>query len=341
MKIHASFRAKGEDRIIDLLNLSKTLRSLPELKSKRAIRFAANGVVEGLSRYAQPGDDCAAFAVESGYQLLAMEGMLPDFVSNHPKSAASSAVMANVSDIAAMGGRATAVVNAYWHHDDFESEKIINSIKKACDRFGVIFSGGHSSIQKGYQPYLAVAIMGHAKKLLSCHHVEAGQRLFLLSDLTGSWFRDLPYWDCVSDKTLEQVRAQWQIPAELAEAELVVAAKDISNGGILGTLLMMLELTGSGATIDMHSLPVPPTTQGNDLLRWLRAFQSFGFLLTVETSKVSQLLNYFKNSHLSCSPIGSINTSGKVQLDYLGQQVEFWDLNKESLTGMGKNHCQV
>ncbi|WVM89251.1 AIR synthase related protein [Halopseudomonas pachastrellae] len=49
--------------------------------------------------------------------MLAIEGMIPRFVEQAPWFAGWSAVMANVSDIAAMGGRATAVVNAYWHHD--------------------------------------------------------------------------------------------------------------------------------------------------------------------------------------------------------------------------------
>lgn len=357
MKVYQSARPKGERLVIDLAELCNELRELPEISSKLAINIAASHVdLDSDSIYAQPGDDCAAIKTGDGYQLLAMEGMLPGFVKTDPKAAAWSSVMANVSDIAAMGGRATAIVNAYWHNNLEESNTLIKHIKRACKVFGVTFAGGHSSINESYTPGLAVSIIGYAKKLLSCHHVKPGQRLFLLSDLTGSWHGDLPYWGCVTNKTDEEIRSQWQIPAELAERELVVAAKDVSNGGILGTLIMMLELSNCGATLDLNAINLPasqPTSHSShisshnntkkskrELLRWLRAFQSFGFLLAVEPEKVSALIQYFQNSHLDCTPIGTVNDGGKIRLDFQSQQAEFWDLNKNTLTGMGKMYQQ-
>ncbi len=320
--------------------LCDELRMLPEIQAKAAIKLAAEFCDDqsGLTleqRYAMPGDDCAAFKIGDGFQLLAMEGMLPEFVRTDPRAAGWSSVMVNISDIAAMGGRPTAIVNAYWHNDEDASAILLKHMKRACDVFGISFAGGHSSIQSGFSANLAVAITGYAKKLLSCHHIKAGQRLFMLTDLTGSWHGDLPYWGCVQGKTQEQIRAQWNLPAELAEAELAVAAKDISNGGLLGTLIMMLELTGCGAIVDLSAIPRPE----GDLFRWLRAFQSFGFLLAVEPEKVSSLLHYFQYSHLSCAPIGSFTGDGKIQLDHLGATAEFWDINKQPLTAMGGGHA--
>ena len=321
-----------------LETLCQDLRELPEIQAKYAIQLAAKQSHEALesetdldSKYALPGDDCAAFATDNGYQLLAMEGMLPKFVELDPSAAGWSSVMVNVSDIAAMGGRAKAIVNAYWHNDDAKSQQLLHHMKRACDAFGITFAGGHSSIKEDYSPNLAVAIMGHANRLLSCHHVKPGQRLFVLSDLTGSWHGDLPYWACIDGKSPQQIRQQWEIPAVLAEEGLAVAAKDISNGGILGTLIMMLELTGCGATLDLNAISTPD----NDLLRWLRAFQSFGFLLAVEPEKVPSLIQFFQNSPLSCAPVGSFNDSGKIILNNTGETAEFWDLKQQSLTGFG------
>jgi AIR synthase-related protein len=328
-----------------LETLCQSLRELPELQAKQAIRLAAEQAAtmpdfqsaDLNTKYAQPGDDCAAFATGDGYQLLAMEGMLPAFVDFDPAAAGWSSVMVNVSDIAAMGGRANAIVNAFWHNDSEKSQALLQQIKRACEVFGIAFAGGHSSIQAHYEPNLAVAITGHAKRLLSCHHVKPGQRLFMLSDLTGSWHGDLPYWACIDGKSPEQIREQWEIPAVLAEQELVAAAKDISNGGILGTLIMMLELTGCGATLDLSAIPKPE----GDLLRWLRAFQSYGFLLAVEPEKVSQLIHFFQNSPLSCVPVGSFNDSGKILLNQAGENAEFWDLKQRSLTGFGHSSADT
>lgn len=321
--------------------LVNELRELPEIKAKEAIRWAAtldhDGELPSLEqRYAMPGDDCAAFKSGSGYQLLAMEGMLPAFVRQDPRAAGWSSVMVNVSDIAAMGGRPTAIVNAYWHNNDEDSQTLLHHMRRACDTFGIAFAGGHSSIDAGYTPGLAVAITGHANALLSCHHLKPGQRLFMLTDLTGSWHGELPYWACVRGKSPEQLRAQWEVPALLAETGLVAAAKDISNGGILGTLIMMLELTGCGASIDLSAIPRPR----GELLRWLRAFQSYGFLLSIEPDRVSALLRYFQNSHLTCQPIGTVTDSGKIFLDHAGSQAEFWDLQHQPLTHMGASNAQ-
>ena len=250
----------------ELESLCDELRASPEFQAKSAIRLASVSYenVPLENRYGMPGDDCAAFAVGDGYQLLAMEGMLPAFVASDSRAAGWSSVMVNVSDIAAMGGRPTAIVNAYWHNDRDQAEELLFHIKRACDAFGIAFAGGHSSLHVQNAPNLAVAITGHANKLLSSHHVQAGQRLFMLTDLNGSWHGEHPYWGCILGKTPEQIKHQWQIPAELAELDLVEGAKDISNGGILGTLVMMLELTGCGADIDLSAIPKPD----NDLIRW-------------------------------------------------------------------------
>ena len=128
--------------------------------------------------------------------------------------------------------------------------------------------------------------------------------------------------------------------AELAEAALAVAAKDISNGGVLGTLIMMLELTGCGASVDLDALPRPDSSlHDGDLLRWLRAFQSFGFLLAVEPSRAGALEQKMAGSHIACQSIGEINNTGQISLGYQGQQDCFWDLNKDALTRMGTHNA--
>ncbi|WP_158972696.1 sll0787 family AIR synthase-like protein [Paraglaciecola sp. L3A3] len=350
----------------ELESLCDNLRQLPEIEAKRSIKIAAahaydktnqasqldsnadsvsneNALANLEELYGLPGDDCAAFSTGDGYQLLAMEGMLPNFVQQDPRAAGWSSVMANVSDIAAMGGRPTAIANAFWHNDTTQSEELIFHIKRACKAFGVKFSGGHSSINPSMQPNLAVAITGYAKKLLSCYHIKPEHKLFMLTDLTGSWHGDLPYWGCVQGKTNEQLQTQWRIPADLAEKDLAVAAKDISNGGILGTLIMMIELTKCGVTINLEDIPAPDKQQN---IRWLRAFQSFGFLLAVPANKVSELNQYFSDSHLTCAEVGTFNNSGKINIQTPNATAEFWDIKQEQLTNMGNapslrsNLCQ-
>jgi hypothetical protein len=58
-----------------------------------------------------PGDDAAVLPQRDGQTLVAGEAMWPPFVERDPYGAGIAAVLANVNDVAAMGGRPEAVVD--------------------------------------------------------------------------------------------------------------------------------------------------------------------------------------------------------------------------------------
>ena len=72
----------------------------------------------------QLGDDCAAIPDGDGYLLLAAEGLWPQLVSQDPWFAGWCAIMVNISDIAAMGGTPTAVVDAGWSQSILSSKPL-------------------------------------------------------------------------------------------------------------------------------------------------------------------------------------------------------------------------
>jgi AIR synthase-related protein len=307
----------------------------PELNAKEDIQSVANTIdnqIPEIDLYSLPGDDCAAIRCSDGYQLLAIEGMLPDFVKHDPWHAGWSSVMANLSDIAAMGGRATAVVNAYWHHDQVEAAQMFKGIQKACEVLGIRLAGGHVSMSSSHQAGLAVAVLGYATHLLSCHHLHPGQCVYMAVDLSGQWHADKPYWNAVTGKPREQIQTMWNLLPEVAESGLVTSAKDISNGGVLGTLLMMLELNKLGATIDLNEIPKPENQV--EIIRWLKAFQSFGFLLAGPPEHATEVEQYFGAHHITCKPIGMITEQPTVVFDYNDASMEFWDLAQKPITGM-------
>ena len=312
------------------------IHALPAMQAKRDIQTVShllvhdNDIHDLTSRYALPGDDCAAIASGAGYQLLAMEGMLPSFVQAAPWFAGWSAVMANVSDIAAMGGRATAIVNAFWHHDADEAFEIMRGIRDACRAYGLILAGGHSSMGAHVSANLAVGIMGYARKLLSTFHVEPDQCIAMAVDLNGLWHANTAYWKSFEGKADKVIRAQLEVIPKLTEAGQLLAAKDISNAGILGTLLMLLETTGCGAEIDLDALPSP---EGVDLLRWLQIFPSYGFLFTLNKTDLPTVIDAFAAKGITCAAIGQTTIDGKVHLTHQGQRAPFWNLRTQPFTG--------
>nr|WP_256581408.1 MULTISPECIES: sll0787 family AIR synthase-like protein [unclassified Pseudomonas] len=257
--------------------------------------------------------------------------MLPAFVAKAPWFAGWSAVMANVSDIAAMGGRATAVVNAYWHHDVDAAAEVLRGVRDACEHYGLLLAGGHTSLAPGSPKALAVAITGIARKLLSTLHVKPGQLLVTVVDLDGEWHPGTTYWKAFEHKDAARLRRQLELLPQLAEDGLLLAARDISNAGLLGSLLMLLEATGSGAYIDLDALPCPAD---GDLERWLLAFPSFGFLLTLDEAHWPTVHGRFANEGLAVAAIGHIDDSGRLDVGVDGERAEFWDFAQAPFTGL-------
>jgi AIR synthase-related protein len=316
-----------------LETLLDELRNTDAMRSKLAIQQPASALCdESCSKddlYALPGDDTAAIRCGDQYQLLAIEGMIPAFVEQAPWFAGWSAVMANVSDITAMGGRAMAVVNAYWHHDAQAASQVMAGMQAACAAYGLIMAGGHTSQAPGHPAALAVAVTGWARSLLSTLHVAPGQVIAMAVDLDGQWHGEAPYWKAFENHSPQRLRDKLEVIPRLAEAGLLQAAKDISNAGILGTLLMLLEPTKCGALIDLSALPRPDAP----LKRWLQVFPSYGFLMTLERKDLATVEAAFAFEGIHCACIGEIDSSTRLQVRQGNEVADFWDLATHPFTG--------
>ena len=92
--------------------LCEALRASRGFTHKRDISSVMRQLAPTLPADIAVGDDCAAIPDGDGYLLFAIEGLVEDFIVRMPWFAGYCGVMVNVSDIYAMGGRPTAVVDA-------------------------------------------------------------------------------------------------------------------------------------------------------------------------------------------------------------------------------------
>ena len=95
--------------------------------------------------------------------------------------------------------------------------------------------------------------------------------------------------------------------------------------GLIGTAMMLCEASGVGARIDVDAIPCPA---GVDLARFLLAFPSFGFVLSVAPDKVGAVLSRFAARDIACAGIGLIDGSRKLRLWRDDDEVEVWDFAK-------------
>jgi AIR synthase-related protein len=316
---------------MSLVELVQTLRANRGVQSKRDIQPLAARLFDASSPI-RNGDDAAAIPDENGYTLLAAEGMLPSFVAQDPWFAGYCAVMVNISDVLAMGGRPLAVVDVLFAGDSGSSAQLLEGMQTAARAFGVPVVGGHTSRLAGPDTYLAAAIVGRARRLITSFAAQPGDVLVAACDLRGSYRSDAPYFDAATQRSPEALRALLPLLPELAEAELVRAGKDVSMAGIVGTLTMLCEGSGVGATLRLSALPRP---QGVSLPRWLCTFPSFGFLLAVAAEHTERVHERFQAAGVASASVGRFQATQRVELEWGEDRAVFWDLAREPLTGFG------
>jgi AIR synthase-related protein len=275
------------------------------------------------------GDDCAALPDGDSYLLLAAEGIMPFLVEEEPWFAGWCAVMVNVSDIYAMGGKPIAVVDTLWSQSVELSQALLAGMQAAAQAYQVPIVGGHTN---GHSPYnaLSVAILGRAQQLITSFDAQPGDCLLMAIDPRGKLHPKYPFWNAATEADPSQLRADLAILPQLAEQNLCNAGKDISMGGVIGTALMLLETSGCGAVLNLDAIP-----QFTDcpLEKWLTCFPSYGFLLSVRPEAVDAVQASFHDRHLVCEEIGIVDATQQLTLRSQTETIVFWDLNHTPLTG--------
>jgi uncharacterized protein len=282
------------------------------------------------------GDDTAAIPDGSGYLLLAAEGLLPALLERDPYFAGWCSVMVNVSDVAAMGGHPLAVIDVYFHANGSDVEAVMRGIREACATYRVPLVGGHTTRSDEGPHALAVSILGRADHLLTSFAAEQGDEVLVAVDLRGAYHGDFPFWNATAGRSPQSLRDDLALFGALADAGDVHACKDVSNAGVAGTLLMLLEASGAGAVLDLDRLPRP---DGVDIGRWLLTFPSYGFVLTTSPARAGAVRERFHERGVACESVGTIDRSLRLRLVAGSRGATLWDLARQPFTGFGSRRA--
>jgi len=281
------------------------------------------------SRLIKNGDDAAAIPDGDGFLLVAAEGMLPRFVQAEPWFSGFCSVMVNISDICAMGGRPLAVVDVLFSGNQTDNGRVLAGMRDASEAFGVPVVGGHTSRLAG-PTALAVAIVGRARRLITSFDARPGQKLVFAVDQRGAYRGPGDNFNAATCATSSELRSRYSLLADLSEGGLVNAGKDVSMAGVLGTLAMLCESSGVGASVELDAIEPP---LGISLERWLTTFPSFGFILAIDDDKLPESLARFGGVGVSAKVIGSVDDSERIQLSLGRETALYLDLAKEAVTG--------
>jgi len=311
--------------VSDAQALAAAVRASPALHAKRDLQLVRRFGTVG------DGDDGALLKHGNEWIVLCGEVILPSFVAAQPRAAGASAVVTNVSDVRAMGGRPRAILDMLVSPDEAHAELVLEGLAWAADLLGVDVVGGHLTI--GGPASLSATCTGIARRPLRAAAARPGDVLLAAFCLEGRYMSDdTDFFTSLRDRAPDRLRTDGESLVEVAEAGLCRAARDVSMPGAAGSLLQMLEAAGCGAVLDVDRLPRPA---GVPIERWLRTFPSFGFLLAAAPEHVAATRRVFVRRGLACAACGHFDDSRALVLEADRERATVWDFATAALTGLG------
>lgn len=276
------FRRLGWQRV-----RATTVAGRPHVRMRRPVgRFAAlvaatkaplGELVAGLAGSgAHVGDDGAP--VPGSDVVAACDAILPAMVERDPEWAGWCGVLVNVNDLAAMGAGPIALLDAVGARDASFAHRVLTGLRAAAGAYGVPVIGGHTQLE--VPASLAVTALGRTTTPVAASGGRPGMAVRLTADLHGTWRPGYTgrQWDSTSTRAPADLRAMVGAIGPRA-AHRPAAAKDVSMAGVVGTLGMLAEASGTGAVLDVAAVPRPA---GATLADWLTCFPGFALLTADE-----------------------------------------------------------
>ncbi len=320
---------------MDIETIASELKNFEGVTRKRQIAGIADILKTVRSEYADCiadiGDDAAIIDIGGDDVILfAADGIWSKMLAD-PWWAGYGAVLVNVNDISAMGGRPIGMVNVLATDDEDTLAELVRGIRDGVAKFGVPMVGGHLHPDTPYTSS-SVAIIGIAKKdsVIRSDSAQAGDAIVLAYDLDGKVGKNSIYsWDTTTMKTPASVREKYMVMQKLGEKHLVTAGKDLSNPGTIGTIGMLLETSKKGASVDLTAIPRP---DGVDFVHWLKIYPATGYVVT--TQNPEECKREFENVGLASEVVGTIDDGSRLDIYEWDCRATVFDFKRDTITGI-------
>jgi len=324
---------------LELADLIKSIQNFEGVSRKKSIENITNKLKEVYNVSGETlldfGDDASAIDIgEDNIILFAADGIWGKLMDADPYWAGYCSILVNVNDIAAMGGKPIAMVNILSITNENIANKLLDGIKDGCKKFNVPMVGGHLHPDADYNA-LDVAIVGIAKKneIITSFGATVGDKIIVAIDLDGRQHPKFALnWDTTYLKDEKIVQDQIIAMKEIAKKGLATGGKDISNPGTLGTLEMLLESSGVGASVNLNDIPRNENVNWDV---WLKSYPGAGFVLTAKEKDVNQLIEILKKVSIDASVVGEVIKEKKLYLSDENEKLILFDQSKNPVLKIG------
>jgi len=274
------------------------------------IQFIDKNSFKSAKVFSDIGEDSAAITNEDNYILITTDRIKTSFIENFPYGAGFSAILVGVDDIYCCGGFPLAVSLIISYKEEKIGQQIIEGVSEGSKKFKVPVVRGHTN-PKGDHYELSSTMIGEIQKkhYISAKNAQVNDYIILAVDFDGKVGKASNlYWDTVTFKNSEEVLYKRKSINKIAELQLVNSSKDISNGGIFGTLLQMIRYSNVGANVNVNDIKIPPKLidKGYDLEKYIKMYLTTSYLTTASPRNYKSVIEIFKEFGLTAKVIGKI-----------------------------------
>ena len=283
---------------------------LEKLEINPIVQYIDKKSFKSIKVFSDIGQDSAAISNNDKFLLLTTDRIKPEFIENFPYGAGFSSILVSIDDVYACGGFPLAASIIISTKSMDHCKKLIKGICDASQKFNVPIIRGHTNINANSFE-LSSTIIGDIDKnnYISAINAQVGDKIILAVDFNGKVGRaNKLYWDTVTFKESKIVLNVRKSMNLIAEKHLANSAKDISNGGIFGTLLQLIRYSGVGANINIDNLEIPPKLlEANyDLEIYSKMYLTSSFILSSKMNKCKEIIEIFKKHQLNATIVGEI-----------------------------------
>jgi len=274
------------------------------------IQFIDKNSFKSSKVFSDIGEDSAAISNEDNYILITTDRIKTSFIENFPYGAGFSAILVGVDDIFCCGGVPLAASLIISYKEEKIGQQIVEGVSEGSRKFKVPIVRGHTN-PKGDHYELSSTMIGEIQKkhYISAKNAQINDYIILAVDFDGKIGKaSRLYWDTVTFKSSEEILSKRKSMNTIAKLQLVNSSKDISNGGIFGTLLQIIRYSNVGANVNVNEIKIPPKLidEDYDLEEYIKMYLTTSYLTTASPRNYKSVIEIFKEFGLTAKVIGKI-----------------------------------
>lgn len=295
-------------KIADSINTNQNIIEKKEINP--IIQYIDKNSFKSTKIFTDIGEDAATIKNNDKYILVTTDRIKTTYIENFARGAGYSSILVSVDDIYACGGTPLAASIIISVKDPESCEEILKGICEGSNKFKVPIIRGHTNVHgKCYE--LSSTMIGEINKedYISAGNAQVGDNIILSVDFDGRIGKASKfYYDTSTFKDSETVLRKRKAMNIIAKRHIANASKDVSNGGIFGTILQLIKYSKVGADVNINRIEIPPNliNEGYDIETYIKMYLTTSFVLTAPNSNCKEIVDVFQEFGLNANVVGKI-----------------------------------